>query len=232
MSLSHVENCDNMDFMRIYPDKFFDLAIIDPPYGISETSYRDAAPGKNAAAKKKDYHTELWKQEKPSIEYWNELFRVSKNQIVWGGNYFTNNLSESRCWLIWDKCTQDSLFADVEMAWTSFQNSAKLFTYRWNGMLQQDMKNKEIRIHPTHKPIALYTWILKNCAKPGFKILDTHLGGGGSSRIASYDLGYEFYGCELDNIYFEAQEKRFNIHISQPKLFAPMKQQIEQNQLW
>lgn len=202
--------------MSKYPDKFFDLAIVDPPYGIKESSYRKVK-GKTAAAKKKDYNMTLWAQEKPSVNYFNELVRVSKNQIVWGGNYFTSNLPESRCWLIWDKCTQDSLFADVEMAWTSFQNSAKLFTYRWNGMLQQDMKNKEVRIHPTQKPVALYKWILKNYAKDGFKILDTHLGSG-SSRMASYNMGFDFYGAELDPKYYADQEKRFIQFTSQTTL--------------
>lgn len=222
MSISLVENCDNMNFMGRYPDGFFDLAIVDPPYGIKESSYRKVQ-GKTAAAKKKDYNMNLWSQEKPTKEYWKELMRVSKNQIVWGGNYFTNDLYESRCWIVWDKCTQDSLFADVEMAWTSYQNSARLFTYRWNGMLQQDMKNKEVRIHPTQKPVALYTWILQNYAKDGYKILDTHLGSG-SSRIAAHNLGYDFYSSELDEKYYIGQENRFLIHAAQAQLFLPQQQ--------
>jgi len=217
MPLSEVYYEDNMIGMKRYPDKFFDLAIVDPPYGILESSYRKT-PNKKCAAKKKDYNKALWKFGKPDKEYFDELFRVSKNQIVWGGNYFTSNLYESRCWVVWDKCTQDSLFADVEMAWTSWQNSAKLFTYRWNGMLQQDMKNKEERVHPTQKPIALYRWILKNYAKGGDKILDTHMGSQ-SSRIAAYNMGFDYYGWEIDKDYFEAGNKRFKEQTMQQQLF-------------
>ena len=206
-----------MDYMKDIPDKYFDLAIVDPPYGIAETSYRKT-PNKKCAAKKKKYNTALWKFDKPDVEYWDNLMRISKNQIIWGGNYFTSFLYESRCWIVWDKCTQDSKFADVELAWTSYQNSAKLFKYRWNGMLQENMGDKEVRIHPTQKPIQLYKWLLKNYAKPEFKIIDTHLGSG-SSAIAAYDFGIaEFIGTEIDKEYYDAAVKRFNIHKMQKQI--------------
>jgi len=208
---------NNLELMKRYPDKYFDVAIVDPPYGISEKSYRKT-PGKTAAAKKKNYNMNLWDQEKPCAEYWAELVRVSKNQIVWGGNYFTDFLPPSRNWAVWDKCTKDSLFADVELAWTSWNNSAKLFTFRWNGMLQQDMKNKEVRIHPTQKPVGLYKWLLENYAKPGDKILDTHLGSG-SIAIACHDYGFELTACEVDEKYFNDAIKRVTDHVGQQKLF-------------
>ncbi len=210
-------HCDCMEYMAGLPDKAFDLAIVDPPYGITEKSYRKV-PSKKAAAKKKDYNMNLWVFGKPKKEYWNELKRVSKNQIVWGGNYFTDFLPPSRNWVVWDKCTQDSLFADVELAWTSWQNSAKIFKYRWNGMLQEDMKDKEIRVHPTQKPIALYKWLLHNYAKGGNKILDTHLGSG-SSAIAAHRMGFDFVGCELDKDYYDAACKRFKEQTAQTQLF-------------
>ena len=213
-----ITNEDNMDLMARYPDNYFDLAIVDPPYGIKEVSNRKNKP-KSAAAPKKDYHVALWSQDKPNRTYYEELFRVSKNQIIWGGNYFTNNLPESRCWIIWDKVAQSARqVADVEMAWTSFEGSARLFSFQWCGMLQGDMKNKEIRIHPTQKPVALYKWLLDKYAKPGDKILDTHLGSG-SIAIACHDYGFDLTACELDKEYYDAAMKRLKQHQSQIKLF-------------
>lgn len=215
--ISEVYNEDNMIGMARYPDKYFDLAIVDPPYGISENGNRDLVP-KGAASKRKKYHTALWDQKVPNELYFQELFRVSKNQIIWGGNYFS--IIPSRCWLVWDKrngCPGND-FADCELAWTSFTTSVRMFSYLWNGMLQENMKSKEDRIHPTQKPIQLYKWILSNYAKQGDKILDTHLGSG-SSRIACWDGGFDFTGFELDKEYFYAQEKRFNNFKAQYKLF-------------
>lgn len=137
-----------------------------------------------------------------------------------GGQYFTDDLPESQCWIVWDKLHPEGItFADCELAWTSFNQAARVFRFRWNGMLQQDMKNKEERIHPTQKPVALYKWLLQKYAEPGMKILDTHLGSG-SSRIAAYDLGFDFVGYEIDKQYFEDQEKRFKEHINQLNLFT------------
>lgn len=206
---------DCMEYMKGLKDKAFDLAIVDPPYGIKESSFR-ANPSK-CAAKKVQYNTALWKQEKPSAEYFSELFRVSKNQIVWGGNYFTDMLPISRNWIVWDKVTEDSLFADCELAWSSFGKSIKKFTFAWNGMIQGDMKNKEIRIHPTQKPKQLYKWILQTYATEGDKILDTHLGSG-SSAIAAHYMHFDFVGCELDKDYYDAACKRFKEQTSQLRL--------------
>lgn len=214
-----ITNEDNMLLMARYPDNYFDLAIVDPPYGIKESSYRKVA-SKKAAAKKKDYNMNLWNQNMPTLDYWDELNRISKNQIIWGGNYFTDYLKPSRAWIIWDKMTQDSLFADVEMAWTSWKNSAKLYQLRWNGMLQHDIKNKEIRIHPTQKPIKLYEWLLMNYAKENDKILDTHLGSG-SIAIACHNLGFDLTACELDKDYYDATMKRLKEHQSQLTMFKP-----------
>jgi site-specific DNA-methyltransferase (adenine-specific) len=142
---------------------------------------------------------------------------VSTNQIIWGGNYFIEHLKNTSCVVVWDKDNSGN-FADCELAWTSFKSAVRKFQYRWNGMLQENMKNKEYRQHPTQKPVALYEWILKNYAKPGDKILDTHLGSG-SSRIAAYDADLDFTGYEIDEDYFNAQEARFKAHTSQIRIF-------------
>ena len=209
---------DNMELMARYPDNYFELAIVDPPYGISENSNRLNKP-KKAAAKKKIYHTALWEQSKPSKEYFEELKRVSKNQIIWGANYFIENLSSSRCFIVWDKKSESSQqVADCELAYTSFKTSVKKFSFRWCGMLQEDMKNKEIRIHPTQKPVKLYEWLLMNYAKKGDKILDTHLGSM-SIAIACHNLGFELTGCELDREYYDNGIERVKNHIAQQRLF-------------
>jgi site-specific DNA-methyltransferase (adenine-specific) len=153
----------------------------------------------------------------PDKKYFEELKRVSKNQIIFGGNYFIEHLSNTPCFIIWDKDNSGN-FADAELAWTSFKTATRIFKYRWNGMLQQNMKNKEERIHPTQKPVALYDWIINNYAKAGDKIIDTHLGSG-SSRIAAYKNGIYFVGCEKDEGHFEQQEQRFNKFIKQQTLF-------------
>src|SRR5690606_38885294 len=148
-------------------------------------------------------------------EYFSELIRVSKNQIIWGANHFISRIPfDSPCWIFWDKDNGSVSFADGELAWTSFDSAARKFRYRWSGMLQQDMKNKEVRVHPTQKPVALYKWLLKNYGNGGGKILDTHLGSG-SSRIAAHDMGFDFWGYEIDADYFRDQEKRFRQHTSQ-----------------
>ena len=154
----------------------------------------------------------------PDAEYFSELKRVSRNQIIWGGNYFLDHLGSTSCMICWDKGRTDLAFADGEFAWTSFRSPARIFRFKWNGMLQQDMKNKEERIHPTQKPVRLYQWVLEHFAKEGDKILDTHLGSG-SSRIAAYELGYDFVGYEIDKVFFEEQEERFAKHTAQMSLF-------------
>jgi site-specific DNA-methyltransferase (adenine-specific) len=222
-----VLNIDCMEFMKQFPDKFFDLAVVDPPYGIGAgkrvgTTYKKGVLiNKKGFGNKKLYTAKNWDNEVPTAEYWNELFRVSKNQIVWGGNYFTQYLPESRGWIYWDKKIinhQIDNYSDGELAWTSFDTVLRKVTYDWIGLGYCNSSEKGTRIHPTHKPIFLYDWIFHNYAKPNDKILDTHLGSG-SSRIAADKNKLQFWACELDKEYFEAQEKRFNNYKSQLTLF-------------
>ena len=209
--ISEVYNEDCMTGMARYPDKFFDLAIVDPPYGID---WMNQIENPNTKANWKVYKNKGWDKSIPESPYFFELRRASVNQIIWGGNYMTNNLYPSSCWIIWDKM-QEFSGAVFEMAWTSFTSPAKAFRMsRVEAYANQD------KIHPTQKPVALYKWLLKNYAKPGDKILDTHLGSG-SSRIAAYDMGFDFTAFEIDADYFAAQEKRFQQYKSQLNLFRP-----------
>lgn len=195
-----------MKAMAKMKDKEFDLAIVDPPYGIGMGS----GAGKTRGKKMSDlYSPNNWDSKKPTKKYFQELFRVSKEQIIWGGNYFVDNLYPSRCWIYWEKLIGGN-YADGELAWTSFDKNVKQFTKR---------SPQGNRIHPTQKPVALYTWILDNYAQKGWKILDTHLGSG-SSAIAAHNMGYDFVGYELDNEYFLAAQKRLIEHQKQLKLFA------------
>jgi len=210
-------NCDCMDYMATLPNKAFDLAIVDPPYGIGENGDRNASRGKLAVAKKFKAFAGGDK-EPPSIEYFRELERVSTHQIIWGANHFIDRIAKpSPCWIVWDKVTGSTDFADSELAWTSFKTAVRNFRFQWNGMLQGDMKNKEQRIHPTQKPVKLYDWLLHKYAKPGQRILDTHLGSG-SSAIAAHYYGVDFVGCELDKDYFNAAKKRFELATAQTSL--------------
>jgi site-specific DNA-methyltransferase (adenine-specific) len=210
----YLEDC--VTVLKRYADNHFDLAIVDPPYGIDVA--KTGKVGGNNAGKAKDYGAKEWDKQPPNEEYFRQLFRVSKNQIVWGANHFISKMPhDSSCWLVWDKDNTGN-FADCELAWTSFDTAVRKFQWRWNGMLQQNMKDKEERIHPTQKPVALYEWILQNYAKRGDLILDTHLGSG-SSRIAADKGGFNFVGFEIDCDYFSAQEKRFNEFKSQLRLF-------------
>ena len=210
--MSEFINCDCMQMMREYPDDHFDLAIVDPVYGdVTQGGYSKNNHGQRIGtgkANQKGYHDALWSQPKTDADYFKELFRISKNQIIWGGNYFANMLPASQGWIVWDKQHPDGInFADCELAWTSFNKATRIFRFMWNGMLQGDMANKEDRIHPTQKPVALYKWLLVNYAKKGDKILDTHAGSG-SSLIACHDLGFEFVGMEIDKIYYQQAAER------------------------
>ena len=208
--MNEAYNTDCMEYMKTLPDKAFELAIVDTPYGIRITQ--------SGRLKKYNASKTKWDELTPTDEYFKELFRVSTNQIIWGGNYF--NLPPTRGFVIWDKQQpEDVSFASCEFAWSSFDASARTFYY---SALQQT----DTRIHPTQKPVALYEWLLTRYAKPGDKILDTHLGSG-SSRIAAYNLGFDFVGCEIDEDYFKAQEERFAAHTAQQSLFAGMKGQGE-----
>ena len=226
---SIVYNCDCMEYMKTLPDNAFDLAVVDPPYGggankDAENSFNGAIVGRFGGrfekyisaertgrtwAKKYDKHIKHW-DIAPDAEYFDELFRVSKNQVIWGGNYF--QLPPTRCFLIWRKLTISESFtmAMCEYAWTSFNSNAKMFE-----CAPQDGR----RFHPTQKPAALYAWIYRLYAKPGMKVLDTHLGSG-SSRIAAYDAGLDFTGCEIDPEYFQKQEERFAEHVAQQSFFV------------
>jgi site-specific DNA-methyltransferase (adenine-specific) len=198
-----------MQYMRTLPDKAFDLAIVDPPYGIGVNVSMGRRKG-NAKSTYKKFAGE--DKSIPDEDYFLELERVSKNQIVWGGNYMTDFLYPSPCWLLWNKgFSEDVTFAQYEMAWTSFKSSAKKYDYNAAA-------NKN-RIHPTQKPVKLYEWLLANYAKQGDKILDTHLGSG-SSAIAAHYGGFDFVGCELDTDYFNAASKRFEQATAQMAMFG------------
>ena len=232
---THVFLQDCMEGMKQFPDKHFDLAIVDPPYGIGEDGRKSASRsgfvnqknGSRIFVSADKYPVKNWDSEKPNSDYFKELFRVSKNQIIWGANHF-GNLSPAACWIVWDKCNEGTDQADCELAWTSFNTAVRVFRFMWSGMMQGSLSNGRImegnkklnekRIHPTQKPVQLYRWLLKNYANPGDKILDTHLGSG-SSRIAAYDMGFDFTGYEIDPDYFAAQEKRFNQFKAQTRLF-------------
>ena len=208
---SEVFNEDCMEVMKRYPDKYFDLAIVDPPYGLGIHGQKKRI-NKNPIHNRKEHKKKNWDYLIPPKEYFIELFRVSKNQIIWGGNYFTEYLKPTKAWIFWYKGQNDLTMSDGEMAWTSFDNVTR----------QIEINRGQLRIqntfHPTEKPYKLYKWILDKYAKQGDKILDTHLGSG-SSRIAAHSYGFSFVGCELDKDYFDAQEKRFKDYTSQLTIF-------------
>ncbi len=207
---------DCMPGMHNTPDKFYDLAIVDPPYGetVVKGGYmKNCATG---VADVKEYNLKVWEQKAPKPEYFSELIRVSKNQIIWGANHF-GYMPPSSCWIVWDKNNTGN-YADGELAYTSLKTALRIFKYTWNGMLQQNMKDKEHRIHPTQKPEDLYRWLLRNYAKEGNKILDTHLGSG-SIAIACYDMGFDLTAYEIDVDYFNAAKKRLETHMKQITMF-------------
>ena len=212
----NITNEDNMQLMARYEDNYFDLAIVDPPYGISY------ARGKNGWGVNKNrpkLDDVKWDKKTPNKEYFIELQRVSKNQIICGGNYFTDKIPVSKCWIVWNKINNTdnkSVFADAELLWTSFKKVVKMYTLRTMGFISDTKDNK--RIHPTQKPTELYEWLLINYAKEGDKILDTHLGSG-SIAIACHNLGYDLTACELDKDYYEAAIKRINEHKQQLRMF-------------
>jgi len=232
--ISEVKNMDCMEYMAQFPDNYFDLAIVDPPYGIGA----DKPSIKPENVKQKNgnylrvnsnkYQHKNWDNSIPNDDYFNELIRVSKNQIIWGANYF----GLIGGYIVWDKLNGDSDQYDCELAYQSFNNRTDIVRFMWQGMFQGvycgndikkatiqqgNKKNNEKRIHPTQKPVALYRWLLQNYAKQGDKILDTHLGSG-SSRIAADMEGFDFYACELDKDYFDASCKRFEQYKLQTKL--------------
>jgi len=205
---------DCMEAMAKMKYKEFDLAIVDPVYGELMTQGGYCKNNADNMAESKNYNTSIFSQPKTPPEYFSKLFWVSKNQIIWGGNYFIAEIFQSTsCMIVWDK-DRTGNFADAELAWTSFDTATRIIKYRWNGMLQQNMKHKEFRIHPTQKPVALYQWLLKNYAKQGDRILDTH-GGSCSSAIACDIMGFDAVIYEIDKDYYEAALDRFNRHKTQ-----------------
>lgn len=217
-----ITNEDNIELMKRYSDNYFDLAIVDPPYGIN------AGLGSGRNQKKQIKNGTMkggeWDNQTPSQQYWDELFRVSKNQIVWGANYMTTYLKESKGWIVWDKIQVSDNHSDCELAWSSFEKRLRMFKYCWSGNRYgfeskiNGVGKPSIRIHPTEKPIALYEWILDNYAEQGQKILDTHLGSG-SIAIACYNRGFELVACELDKEYFDKATKRIDDHKLQIRMF-------------
>jgi site-specific DNA-methyltransferase (adenine-specific) len=236
-------NEDNMQLMSRYADKHFELAIVDPPYGIGASKQSQSSSKvkgrKNSIVKRSTLNSKNWDNEIPSQEYFDELFRVSKNRIIWGGNYFLLPLINS--WLIWNKLQVLETRSDGEMAWTSFKRPLKIVPllqdvfkrgqnvgYNQPIIYNEPFSGKQT-IHPTQKPVALYKWLLQNYAKEGDTILDTHVGSG-SIMIACWELGFDFVGCELDKEYYDASVKRFREHvIANPKLFTQA--QIKNEQL-
>ena len=225
-------NVDCMEYMRTLPDKAFDLAIVDPPYGIGEDGGKSRSKfvtqknGNRLYVEDGHYEKTGFDIAPPRQVFFNELFRVSKAQIIWGANYFTLPRAGA---IVWDKCNDGSDQSDGEIAFNSLSSRVDIFRYMWRGMMQGksisegtiQQGNKalnEKRIHPTQKPVALYEWLLQKYAKEDWRILDTHLGSG-SSRIAAYNLSFEFVGCEIEPTYFQLQEQRFAEHTAQERLW-------------
>lgn len=201
-------NADCLEALKEYPDKYFDLAVVDPPYGIEK--------GFSATRRIAKYgQMKTVNDAKPTEEYFKQLFRVSKNQIIWGYNHLSDMLPSTKEFIFWFKHQPVDTYSDGELAWTSFKKTAKCFDFPFFG----GVNTESDRFHPTQKPVALYAWIYSKYAKPGDKILDTHLGSG-SSRIAAYDANLDFVGYEIDPEYFAKQEERFNRHAAQISLFV------------
>lgn len=210
-----IYNCDCMELLRQTPDNYYSLALVDPPYGGNDAiGLKNNTNNKKQATKRTDYH--VFENKYPSLDYFNELKRVSKKQIIWGVNFYPYSDIFTGGRLCWDK--KGTAFGRAELAYLSFTKSVDVCEIVWNGMLQQDMKNKEVRIHPTQKPVSLYKWILDKYAKEGDKILDTHIGSM-SIAIACHDYGFELVGCELDPDYYKKGIERVKNHVSQQKLF-------------
>ena len=198
-------NADCMDYLTKCPTNYFQLAIVDPPYGHGDIVITNNKT-RNNATKATEYYYSGYNKTSPPYEYFSELFRISENQIIWGENYYKHNWAAGR--IVWDKDNTGD-FSDCEIAFQSFSDSVRKFKYRWNGMLQENMKEKEERIHPNQKPVALYRWLLKKYGKAGDLILDTHVGSA-SSLIACKELGFDYVGFEIDKEYYEQAEKRLS----------------------
>lgn len=227
-------NMDCMEGMKGFPDKFFDLAIVDPPYGINMGHTCGIGRGgvqipfggwnrrsvwrKQEELRAPKFYHPFDDSRPPDEGYFRELERVSKNRIIWGGNFMLDYLGAASCMIVWDKKRRGMDQADCELAWTNLSGQSRIFEFRWNGMLQEDMKNKEYRIHPTQKPVALYKWLLSNYSKQGDIILDTHVGSA-SSLIACHECGMKYVGFEIDKYYYEKAKKRLEEAEAQMTLF-------------
>jgi site-specific DNA-methyltransferase (adenine-specific) len=210
-----ITNEDNMELMARYEDNHFDLAIVDPPYGIEMDNQfvrvKPNRPNSYLRAGESQYKNATWDNDIPSPDYFKELFRVSKNQVIWGANYMCEFIPNGFGWIFWDKQMGDNNFSAGEFAFQSIQKRSACFSY-------PSMRVSGTRIHPTQKPVSLYEWLLMNYAKEGDKILDTHLGSG-SIAIACHNLGFDLTACELDKDYYEAALKRIEQHKAQTRLF-------------
>jgi len=210
-----ITNEDNMSLMARYPDNYFDLAIVDPPYGIDmdnqKVRVKPSRPNSYLRAGQNQYKKSDWDKEMPNKKYFTELFRISKNQIIWGANYFCEFIPSGKGWIYWDKQMGDNNFSSGEFAYQSIQIKS-------SSLSIPSMRVAGTRIHPTQKPVKLYEWILMNYAKENDKILDTHLGSG-SIAIACHDYGFELTACELDKEYYDKAIQTIKNHVSQQKLF-------------
>jgi len=212
LELNRLYNMDCMEGMKQFPDKYFELAIVDPPYGIGMDGQKKSIC-KNPKHNRKLHEKKDWDNSIPSKEYFKELERVSKNQIIWGANYFVKHLEKgTKGWIVWDKGQHGLTMSDCELAYSSFNVPTRVVVINRVELL------KDGTIHPTQKPLKLYKWLLKNYAKPGDKILDTHVGSA-SSLIACYDMGFEYIGFEIDKDYYEAAQERMRIHMQQQTIF-------------
>ena len=222
-------NCDCMEGMKAYPDDYFDLAIVDPPYfeDYGRLIYTGAEVS-TTGIKRNRYGSQHW--DVPGTDYFSELFRVSRNQIIWGINYFGISSAVGSGRIVWDKRNDTSSFSKCEIAYCSFHRKTEIFRYRWNGMIQENMKQKEKRIHPTQKPVALYEWLLNMYAKRGDVVLDTHVGSG-SSLIACNRLSYEYVGFEINPGYYEKAVKRIQLETQQLRLTDGLESYIEQGEM-
>lgn len=224
MSRIELHNIDCLPYMKQCSDKQFDLAIVDPPYGINydgNTTVKGQAGKANTFSDMQHHEKKGWDTARPSQEYFAELQRISHNQIIWGGNYFADLLPAKKGWIFWDKKitnANNTNFSDGELAWTSFNCILRRFTYDWIGFGYLNNPQQEKKSHPTQKPVQLYKWLLHNYAKEGDKIIDTHLGSG-SIALACEEYGYDLTACEIDQEYFEAASKRLSDYRVQMRLF-------------
>ena len=214
--INQIINADCLDILKELPDKCIDLVLTDPPYGIGEARGKNKSRCNKAIAK--DYGNKDWDNSIPEKEIFNEILRVSKHQIIFGGNYFVEYLHNSPCWLVWDKNNGANDFADCELAWTNFKSAVRKYLWTWNGMLQHDMKNKDVRIHPTQKPLKLFEMILRDYSNENDLILDC-FSGSGTTAIACHNLKRRFICIEKDYDYWKASVERLKDAQSQLKLF-------------